>query len=402
MDERKMILKMIEDGKITAEEGLALLSALEDKKAEVPEPPHSEPIPNQFERQQYRDQTNRFKEDLQDATEKIINSANKGASKVLEVMGKAVEKLQNLDWDFDLDINLSGATKVTEYVTVEAFEPKQLQFTLANGSLQLNSWEKEYAQIEVNGVISKTKDEAEARRILHEVIEHTYEGDLFAFTVQERKGVRVSLEVMIPLKVYESLQVFSQNGSIRLGDLEIEDVQLETTNGSIRLHDLIGMKLEGQTSNGRIQLNEVEFKNCGLQTSNGSINLRMVEVDECQCYTTNGSIQASGKLHQLKGETTNGSIRLEQHDVEQSSIDVKTSNGLIKVVYPTGTKGIYGELNTNHGQMNVGFPHVRTNLEEVNSKLKTYYFEQSNEEQNHLVKAKTNTGSIHVSEREAD
>lgn len=401
MEEKKMILKMIEEGKITADEGLSLLKALEDKKEEPSQDSFTESSSHKQERTQNREQMNRFKEDLQDATEKIITSANKGASKVLDMIGKAVEKLQNLDVDFDFDFNLNGGTKVTEYITVDAFNPKQIQFTLANGSLQINPWEKDYAQIEVNGVISKTKDEAEARKILSEILDHQYENEEFTFSIQERKGVRVSLEVMIPLKVYESLQVYSNNGSIRMADLEIQDIKLETTNGSIRLHEVIGMKVEGQTSNGRIQLNEVEFKNCGLQTSNGSINLRKVAIEQCECFTTNGSIQGSGELQELQGETTNGSIRLEQHYAEKSSIKVKTSNGLIRVVYPKGSQGIYGELTTKHGQMNVGFPHVRTHGEDFNVKPKTYYFEQG-EEQNHYVKAATSTGSIHILEREAD
>ncbi|GAA0360833.1 DUF4097 family beta strand repeat-containing protein [Bacillus horti] len=403
MDEKKMILKMIEEGKITAEEGFALITALDKKNTKEDDYDFFEDDGEGSEqtKKDNREQYNKFKDDLHDATEKIIGSANKGASKLMDFIGKAVEKVQNLDLDLDLDFNIGGGAKVTEVIQIQNFKPTEIDFSVSNGSLRINPWEKDYAQLEVNAVVSRTKDEAEARRALEEILEHSYVGDSFMFKAIEKKGIRLTIEVMLPLHIYQSLHVSSNNGSIRLNDFEINEVKLITTNGSIRVNDVIGLKVDGQTSNGRIQFNQAEFKQCDLQTSNGSIHLRKVDVEQASCQTTNGSIQAGGQLKEFTCGTTNGSIRLEQTSEENSKIQAETSNGLIRVTFPRLSRGVYGELNTNHGQINVQIPHTRVNIDEESSKLKAYHFEQG-EEQRHQVKAKTNTGSIQIVEREAD
>jgi DUF4097 and DUF4098 domain-containing protein YvlB len=372
MEERKMILQMIEDGKITAEEGLALLEALEktDQKEGSGGSAHQQ--------KEQTEQFNKLKDDLHDATERIIGSANKGASKLVDLFGKAMQKLQNIDMDFDFDFSFGGV-KVKETYELTPFEAKDLYFSTSNGSIHCKSWEKEFAQINVTAQVTKVKDEEEAREKLLKNIEQRKGNEQYSFFLKEKKGMRVSLEIYLPKKMYEALRLETNNGSVRVQDLEVEKVVIETSNGSIRIHDLQGEYVEGKTSNGRIQYQDVHVQKSELKTSNGSIH-------------------ALGRLQTLQCETTNGSIRIEQGQVQQSDISATTSNGSVRIIYPLEISGVYGELKTKHGQLNCSLPHTKVleNIGQVNQKW--FNFEQG-EEKRHQVKAVSNTGSIHVFER---
>jgi DUF4097 and DUF4098 domain-containing protein YvlB len=372
MKERKMILQMIEEGKITAEEGLALLEALE----KTYQPASNGSSTNQQKEQ--REQFNKLKDDLQDATERIIGSANKGATKLVDLFGKAVQKLQNIDVDFDFDFSFGGV-KVKEAFEITSFEAKDLYFSTSNGSIRCRSWEKEYAQIDVTAQVNKVRDEEEAKEKLLKNIEQRRGNEQYSFFLKDKKGMRVALEIYLPIKVYEALRLETNNGSVRIQDLEIEKLVIETTNGSIRIHDIQGEHVEGKTSNGRIQFQDVDVQKSELKTSNGSIH-------------------ALGRLQTLLCETTNGSIRIEQEQAQQSDIAATTSNGSVRVIYPQEISGVYGELKTKHGKLQCSLPHTKVleNIEQVNQK--SFTFEQG-EGKLHQVKVDSNTGSIHIFER---
>jgi DUF4097 and DUF4098 domain-containing protein YvlB len=372
MEERKMILKMIEEGKITAEEGLALLETL-DRTSQQEEKGGS-----RHQQKEQTEQFNKLKDDLYDATEKIIGSANKGASKLADLFGKTMHKLQNIDVDFDLDFTFGGV-KVTEIYDLTPFEAKDLYFSTSNGSIRCKSWEKEFAQIEVTAQVSKAKNEVEAREKLEQIIEQRKGNEQYSFFLKEKKGVRVSIEIYLPKRQYDALQLETNHGSVRVQGLEIDKMEIETSNGSIRIHDVKGEYVEGKTSNGRIQYHDVLVVKSNLKTSNGSIHVM-------------------GQLQNLQCETTNGSIRVEQGQVNRSEILATTSNGSVRVIYPTEISGVYGELKTNHGQLHCSLPHTKV-LENIGQANEKWFTFEQGEEKIHQVKAVSNTGSVHIFEQ---
>lgn len=377
MEERKMILKMIEEGKITAEEGLSLLQALEKPDKEGGKDKESSKYSHQQKEQS--EQFYKIRNEWQEATEKIIGSANKGATKLVDLFGKAIHKLQTMDVDFDFDFSFGSAVKVTEVFQKDPFEAKDLFFSMSNGSIHCTSWEKEYAQIKATAQVSKVENEQEAREKLTQIIEQKEGEEEYSFLLKDKKNIRVSLEVYLPARLYHSLKLETKNGSVRLSDLEINKVVIETSNGSIRIHDLKGEKVLGKTSNGRIQYQDIQVLESNLVTSNGSIN-------------------AKGNLQDIQCETTNGGIRIEQEQEGKSNISANTSNGSVRIIYPDDVSGVYGELKTDHGQLKCRLPHSKITEETGQSSQKWYTFEQG-EERMHQVKAVSKTGSIHIFEK---
>jgi DUF4097 and DUF4098 domain-containing protein YvlB len=377
MEERKMILKMIEEGKITAEEGAALLEALEQKTSqrELREEPHSKARNKSYHRDHYR-----VKKDLHDATEKVIHTANKGANKLLDLIGKAVDKIQTMDWDLDFDFNFSGGIRVTEKIILPHFAKDVVLIGVSSGSVKVRTWEHEDAQIFVNGVIARAENELEAKAMLKEAIKQKDSDDEYAIMIEDQKGVRAALEIFLPYRQYTEMVIDSSNGSVKMDELEVEQLKIETSNGSVRLYNIYGRKLHSVTSNGKIQLKQSTVQHCQVRTSNGSVYLE-------------------GELSNVECETTNGSIRIEQEGLDASDISATTSNGSIRVLYRPDIDGVYGEIRTNHGQTQCALAPVQIQ-EEVLQGQKWLKFNMS-AEQKHHVHAVSKTGSIYIGEREA-
>lgn len=403
MEEKKIILRMIEEGKITAEEGYKLLQALdksEDKQKKEEYADFDDTLDDDAEENTDKAGSSRTKErlkdDVQDTTERIIHNANRGANKLLDLIGKAVEKLQNIDLDFDIDFSLQGGVKVTEIVQAQDFNYSRVKFATTNGSVKLEPWEKDFTQIIVNGVVTKASDEREARAILSGLIKQTSDQDSYTFEVQDKKGVRASIEVLMPQRDYELIETVTSNGSVRFEELDAKKLAIETTNGSIRLYDIKTEEITANTSNGRIFFQQIEAAHCYLRTSNGTIQFKGVDLGESVLRTTNGSITLEGSYQSIEADTTNGSVRVYQERDEQSALALKTSNGSVKVIYPEHVTGVHGVLRTNHGSITCDIPHQRLNESENKGKNKLYEFAQSEEKKHHL-EVQTSTGSIKIS-----
>lgn len=380
MEERKMILKMIEEGKITAEEGVLLLETIEKKQKDEERKTHQGSKEKKGERPEYlnSEQFQKVKEDLHEATEKLVSSANKGAAKLFDMLGKAMQKVQDMDFDFDISFN--GGIKVTDRVEIPTFEFQKLSFSTPNGNIRCQEWDQPYAKIFITGYVSKVKDEEEALEKLRSVYEQKEEGEVFSFSLLEQKGVRGTIEVYVPVREYTKVELNTTHGGVQTGKLQAEQLTVHSTNGSIRLEKTTADSLEATTSNGRVQLHHIEAERGVIRSSNGSIH-------------------AFGHYQSLECETTNGSIRIQQEKVDSSAIKAMTHNGSIRVIYPDHIQGVHGEIKTGYGSMKCSLKEARITEEQGLSHNKKIVFQQGEEKQHDLV-VESRTGSIHVLEKE--
>lgn len=386
MEEKKMILKMIEEGKITAEEGLALLEALDQKTGSGRQRAESGSRSNHTHTEHSERRQDRVKRDFEDATEKVLHTANKGANKLLDLIGKALDKIQTIDWDLDFDFHFGGAINVKETIILPQFDKNVLLIGASSGSIKVRTWEHDEAQVLIHGVVSKAENEVEAKKLLKKAIKQKETDDEFAIMIEDskedNKSVRSAmLEIFLPSRQYEKMVIDSSNGSVKMEEVEVDTLNIETSNGSIRLYHIYGQNLQSVTSNGKIQL-------------------KQSTVHQCQARTSNGSVYLEGELAEVRCETTNGNIRLEQDLHSASSISATTNNGSIRILYSPHVRGVYGEIRTNQGQMQCTLSPVHIQ-EEVLQGQKWLTFNMSDGEQKHHVHATSKTGSIYVGEREA-
>lgn len=114
--------------------------------------------------------------------------------------------------------------------------------------------------------------------------------------------------------------------------------------------------LRGVTSNGRIEARSLRCRVLDLETSNGRIEVEDVEGDRVELDTSNGAIVARLSARRLEATTSNGSIKVEARAVREDTYELKTSNGSIKLICPDPAAGYRIDATTSLGGIEVELP----------------------------------------------
>ena len=127
-------------------------------------------------------------------------------------------------------------------------------------------------------------------------------------------SLNLKLIVKVPEKQYDRIQAESDNGRIKVENIQTQELALETDNGTIELKMIDASAVNVKTDNGAIILDHVDGTIIG-RTDNGRISLVTNDLDRpIELTTDNGRIEI-----QSEKEPTN------------ATIDVKTDNGRIDV-----------------------------------------------------------------------
>ncbi|MDI6894327.1 MAG: DUF4097 family beta strand repeat-containing protein [Bacillota bacterium] len=114
--------------------------------------------------------------------------------------------------------------------------------------------------------------------------------------------------------------------------------------------------LRGATSNGRISARGLCCRVLDLETSNGRIEVEDIEGDRVELDTSNGAIVAWLSARRLQATTSNGSIRVEARAIRQDTYELRTSNGSIRLICPDPEAGYRVDASTSLGGIVVDLP----------------------------------------------
>ncbi len=380
-EERLMILKMIEEQKITAEEGLALLEQLaKTEKPPAPQEPQAASEAGHSSKYNLQQIQKMLEDTAREVTQKLAE-----AGKTLDLEGKFKDFMRKIDkklhdFRFDFPFSSNEGTKVLKSWDVNPIPSEQVRITALNGNVACKVWERDYAHIEAAGVFPKTFTEQEAGERMERMIVQHLDEDVFRLSVENDRDASISLDIWLPKNLYESVTIQSSNGKITVDSIEAEHAEVESSNGTIRVNGLRAERFGVKTSNGAVELS-------GLQAEQGSIQ------------TQNGKIEVHGSIESLQCETTNGKIRIEQERRDESDIRAKTTNGGIEIIYPRGIQGVAGELKTSNGQIHCHLPDPQV-LEHSEQLPSIRYVFRQGEEARHNLSAETVGGSITVKEND--
>ena len=170
-----------------------------------------------------------------------------------------------------------------------------------------------------------------------------------------------TLTVYVPKKVYDSLQVESDNGRINVEKIQANDVNVKTDNGRIELDYIESFTVTGKTSNGRISMKDIISSKINVNSSNGKIILNHVE-GEIYGRTSNGAIELVAKDldRPIELETSNGKINIQtEQEPTNVTFDVRVDNGKVRIFGESNWDAIIGngenliKLKTNNGAITV-------------------------------------------------
>lgn len=370
-EERKMILKMIEDGKITAEEGVELLNALKDDKKEEAKESTTEKVTYSEERALSRDvdweQGANYR---QSHTERKTPSF---AARLSEFIEDAIQKIK----EFDLDFNFGSSVEIEHIFQHQDDRIERVDVSVENGSITLRPWDESDVRIESQVKVYKVNDEDEARNAFLDVVNFYVHDGILKFH-SPRKSMKVNVVVYVPKMHLEKVKLYTFNGKVT-GDV------VETTDS-----------FEAQTVNGRVEFEEIKTRDAKLETVNGTISVAKLQSEVCDTKTVNGTIKVGAVEGKFDGETVNGTVHYKLIEPSDARAYLKTTTGSVIVNVPDNVK-TEGELKTTVGGMNVNLPEMSVIEEKKDFASKKMSFLANKEgEYSFYVEAEAGTGSVTI------
>lgn len=336
-EEILMILKMVQDGKITNEDAAKLIEAIEGKS-------NSGSKGNEYREKKKQGDGNSFEEKMEKMAEGLENM-------VTDVVDSTQKAFRNFP-----DINFGNWFNQTEkrHFSYKATEGMDLDILTKNGSVRVYPSDGD----KIAAVFSiSVKNEMDVDEVMKNIpIEHN--DKKLAIDASGVDG-GVSLELRIPMISYGKVSFRTKNGSLRCGAIKSGDLELLTKNGSLKVEGAEVPVLKAVTKNGSIACNDCKADKTGLNTTNGSIGVYDTTCTLLDLNTTNGSIKCiSSKSDNIEANTSNASIRMENFAPKGDNgiMNLKTSNGNIRIQLPEHTGVMFNAHAGRNGKVIVSHP----------------------------------------------
>lgn len=407
-EERKLVLKMLAEGKITPDEAEKLLDALEGSayEPEMPGPQglgasaacfgecreprgadeadtKSGTVGDEDHRLEWEGKARadrgapfetRFEQAIRDIVEGAVDQAAKAveaASKLANKVGaKAIEigDPEGIGGVIGLFGGVPGVRAAVE--KSGTFAPSlsngEIKVDVANGRVSVTGWDGDGYRVEARGRVRGRDFSAEAAS---EILARCVAVDETTGLIEidqsnDRRVAGLSVNIHVPRSCrYQRVEIDTSNGSIDVSGLHTERLDLDTSNGSVAVR-------------------AVEAREMSVDTSNGSVTVQC-KADDVSCDTSHGSITAV--VEPLGSE---------------AHVDLDTSFGSIRVVLPDDDDlGVSLKADTSFGKIRAQVSADGTHVMEAKGGSKMYQAATPGFESKPrrcIVKADTSFGSIEV------
>ena len=142
------------------------------------------------------------------------------------------------------------------------------------------------------------------------------------------------LEVYLPERIYETLQLDTTGGDIFFQPLEVKDLVVHTNSGDVSLGG--------------------DFEKLDFSSNSGDLLCRDVTVKQLISQTTSGDIQASGSFARIQATSTSGDISLRTSQMITEAAIQSTSGDV--VLFIPENDGFTAQLNSSTGDFICAFP----------------------------------------------
>lgn len=344
-EERKMILKMIEDGKISADEGAKLLKAIGPQEEEQKHTKESE---------SYSEHT-------------------APTYKVGQFVETLIQKVKDMDFDF----NFGSSEEVSHVFEQAEVDPSTLDVHVRNGEITFQTWDRNDVKIDCRAHVYRASNVQEATDKLMRETYFSVDNDKLTFK-SERADIKANLVIYVPATDYKGVWMTTFNGDVKGENMTAEKVKLKTANGKIGIRESKINVLEAVTGNGAIVVEGIAGEVCELETANGPITIDGTFVD-------------------TEAQSFNGAIRHTLQKPVSGRADFKTVNGTIQIVVPKGMT-IKGDLKSTIGAITTDLDNMSIIREkkEISHRMKKFKTEEESEH-SYRIEASSTAGSISVS-----
>lgn len=365
-EERKKIIEMVKEGKLSTEEAIVLLDALQNNQEKENEKVHFEEVNEKYEQEKStNDQAeDRFSSQFHDAKDKIMDFVN-----------TAFKKIKDIDLQFNQSVEIPHVYQQAN-VTIT-----NIDIDVANGQVEVKAWDQPDVRVECQAKVYRKDNRDEARAFFIDNSSFYLENGLLRFSTQS-KWMKVDTIVYVPRNEYVKASIRTFNGSVKSEGLEVVDLRAKTANGKIVLQELKSDKLDAETVNGKIVVQESKANRLTAETMHGSVDVE-------------------GNYHTIDLQTLNGNLSCVLHNQETDTVHLKAVSGNINIYLPTDVS-VEGDCKSNLGNVKVTIEDIDVVEEKKEVVLKQLRFRNKglSEAPLHLF-AETRTGTIFVQNNES-
>lgn len=313
-EEKAMILKMLEEGKISSEEAIKLLDALEG------------------ENPQREDRSDKSKEEKQERynLKETFETLEEIGSDIGNALSDVFDGLVDFGSSFTMKNNYESVTNNLE-MDLSEIESPSLDLKAVNGHINLKPIEGETLYIKVSsqykkGLLSENEAYFTFDRVDEKII----------FSPNYNTNISIKLDVSIPEKHYKEILLNTSNGKIEILDISSDTIKSYTKNSPISLKEIDSKDIDLKTSNSNIILNDIKAEGVSCKTSNSPIDVKLIDARDILLTSSNGKISLSEaniyRAENINLITSNSSIVSELHDINKETIfDIETSMGNIEL-----------------------------------------------------------------------
>jgi len=369
MDERKRILKLVEDGTISADEAINLLEALSKQKESaqaIPPSTYVEPVQKQGQEQQstYEQQDQKRKatgfeelfgklgnnKKMDELLHELRHDLSEFSGRMMTLMNTTLSKVK----DFDVEFPFGEKVEFDKNYVFNVEEVRGFEIDIPNGRVTIEKGSEPTIQVEAQVKTSKVESElVTMERFTDRFV--VLKDDKIEITTQS-KMAHVALRILVPEKHYDLFVIRLLNGSISLNTVDAKLIKVKTYNGSIKVED-------------------VNFGHADLQSANGSIEARGISGDDLEAETANGRVYIDGAVREVEAESVNGHVVVTTTSSKPHKVKARTVAGSVELYVPKDVS-LDGKVISNFGRTDVGLPDVTTRLEEDQFLLKTLHFDK--------------------------
>ncbi len=368
--EQMLILQMLEAGKITADQAVGLLEALSQGSADTASPSN---VVAQSEQQSVsravREEERRARQAVREEAAQARETARKARAEARRTANGAHRSRPEktiMSSLRALGIPLGGSkefsfTRSLSGKFVAANPSIRLQNT--NGHIEISPSADEQWQLQL--VTRVRADNQASAQALADRLVHVESDEQFLTVEAQRmfgQNASVAIELQLPVRDYNDLNVTTTNGTIQLAELAATSMAVKTVNGKV-----IGERL----------------------TTN-----------DLQASSVNGTVAIDGAIGRIQAHAVNGRLTVEITEAMHAELDLKSVNGAIRVELPeAATIGYQLNATSTAGNIRHDLPGLVVSEEQKRPGRRTLVAASNDlaaKELRQTVKASTVSGDIRI------
>ncbi|WP_409302697.1 DUF4097 family beta strand repeat-containing protein [Peribacillus sp. SCS-155] len=353
--ERERILQMVQDGKLSVDEALTLLSALDKQHAG-----------KNVEDNAYSENEDGF---FGNSIGKKVTGTK---SRLLDFVDAAFKKVK----EADLDFNFGPYVEMEHVFQRDDALINRIQVDINNGKTSIIPWEQNGIRIECAAKIYRVENKDEAKELFLQQTHFDIQDGELRFNSKE-KTMKIDATIFVPQSQYDMLDV-------------------RMFNGGIHSENIHAAKMKAKTANGHITILNHTGSHADYETGNGNIKVEQGTLEKLNAETLNGAIKIDGSFDKVDAQSFTGDISCELTGTESKYIHGKTVTGRICIHLEEGREA-KGELKSNMGSLQVNLKEVIVVEEknEVVNKLLRFETKDASMRPMHIF-AETKSGSITI------